>query len=250
MNSSDNIVLDFLLTERSINKINNLKATFQKFNLNIENTIREKYGNKYYDNERKIEKSELMIGFLNNGVYLYQYRFIKPIIDSPSLTFVRGMRTSEEYAIDLIVGWLIEDLIVKLLENKNLTIIPFGVDKERNFLSSRKGSKRVEVTADFVVKQSNKGFDIKSDLNGTWQTQQQIDIKEEGFNAIISKGIAIIGVDIMNRELFLLSKEFLKYANFESWKFINPRMDRKTMYGIPLNFAKKVNADELAEFLK
>ncbi len=247
------VVLDFLHTDRSNSKILALDGLFKTYSLDIENVIRKYYGSQFLGEDKSINKAELLIGFIRNIVTLTQYRYIKPIIDSPSLVFVRGQRTSEEYAIDIIIGWLLEDFILELLRYNGLEVDLCGVDSSRIFLSSRKGLKKVQVTADFIVKENGKGFDIKSDLKGTWELQKRVDIKEKSFQDMIDSKTALVCVDVVNARIRFLSKELLQIQGISSygqWKFRNPSMDNKEMYGIPLQLVKVMQPPDLVKALK
>lgn len=93
-----------------------------------------------------------------------------------NMSFNKDSRTSVEYGIDLIYGWLAEDMVAQFLTKNGFGVKRTGVDSERKFLKSSqiKSDLDISVLHQGVWKQ----FDIYFDSNGYWYKYNKIDIRE------------------------------------------------------------------------
>lgn len=109
-----------------------------------------------------------------------------------NIPFNRDNRTATEYAIDLIYGWFIEDIVIEYLLQNKLDVVKTGADREREFLSSG----RIKSDLDVLVAYKGKSryFDIYFDSGNYWQKTDKIDIRESKWKTIVNENSSIICV--------------------------------------------------------
>jgi len=112
--------------------------------------------------------------------------------DICNIPFNRDNRSAAEYAIDLIYGWFIEDIMFEYLMQNKFNIIKTGIDREREFLSS--GRIKSDLDMCISVGKKSKNFDIYFDSGGYWQKTDKIDIRESKWNTIIKENSSVICV--------------------------------------------------------
>lgn len=109
-----------------------------------------------------------------------------------NIKFNRDNRTEVEYAIDLIYGWFVEDLISEYLQGKGFKVQLSGVDREREFLSSG----QIKSDLDLHVSRGGKTryFDVYFDSQNYWEKNNKMDVRESKWNTIMKENASIICV--------------------------------------------------------
>jgi hypothetical protein len=92
------------------------------------------------------------------------------------IRFNRDARTAAEYAIDLIYGWFVEDLVLEYLQLKGFKVKKQGVDKDREFLPNSKIKSDIDL--EVFVGKASRLFDVYFDSQGYWQKNNKLDIRE------------------------------------------------------------------------
>lgn len=97
-----------------------------------------------------------------------------------ALPFHRDNRNSVSYGIELVIGWLAEDILVAKLSSMGLTIGLSGNDRQREFLDADK----IDTSSDFGI--SVKGSrEAKVELviswNGYWSKSKKLDLRDSKF---------------------------------------------------------------------
>lgn len=107
-----------------------------------------------------------------------------------SITYNRDVRTAVEYGIDLIYGWLAEDIVYHFLIKNGFYVVKNGVDKERAFLKNS----NIKSDLDVVVGHSKKSrmYDIYFDSNGYWNKYNKMDIRESKWKEIHKQNAGVI----------------------------------------------------------
>jgi hypothetical protein len=98
----------------------------------------------------------------------------------------KDARTPYEYGLDLIFGWIVEDILIRYLKENGLVVIQNGIDLDREFLTAPK------ITTDADITINGKHYDIYYDSKGTWQTENSMDVRESKWNKLKTQNGAIL----------------------------------------------------------
>lgn len=109
-----------------------------------------------------------------------------------NIPFNKDGRSASEYAIDLIYGWFVEDMIYEFLLQNNFGVVMTGTDKERQFLKSGKIKSDIDLEVSHNMRR--KGFDVYFDSQGYWKKTDKIDIRESKWKEIERTNSGIICV--------------------------------------------------------
>lgn len=109
-----------------------------------------------------------------------------------NIPFNKDGRSAAEYAIDLIYGWFVEDMVYEFLLQKGFEVEKTGSDKEREFLKS--GKIKSDIDLNLSYKSKTKSFDVYFDSQGYWQKTDKIDIRESKWKEIEKTDSGIICV--------------------------------------------------------
>jgi hypothetical protein len=94
------------------------------------------------------------------------------------LPFLKDKRTPVDYGLDLIYGWLMEDVAIEFLTKNGLEVEKTGVDAGRVFL------KDFEITTNSDLVISGHHFDVYFDSGNLWQEQNGMDVRESKWNSL------------------------------------------------------------------
>ncbi len=144
-----------------------------------------------------------------------------------NLSFHKDSRTSVEYGLDLIFGWLSEDLILAVLKSKSLRIALSGEDKNREFLTASE----IGTSADYLIEVNGKvrTMEIVISWNGHWKNTDSWDLRDSKFRKLTIPGneSLILGVEPPTLLGFALDMAVMKD------KFVsrsNPAWGGKSVY--------------------
>lgn len=98
-----------------------------------------------------------------------EHKFLQIRLGSGKLAFYSGKRSVEQYAFDLVSGWIVEDLLKERLAEYGYDVKTIGDDKEREFLEAPSAS------ADWLV--NGVSAECFVDFLGTWMEQKYMDVK-------------------------------------------------------------------------
>lgn len=104
-----------------------------------------------------------------SGMSASEHRFLQERLGTSGLAFYSGKRTVEQYAFDLVSGWIVEDLLKARLIEYGYEVKTLGDDKEREFLKAPSAS------ADWLV--DGVSAECFVDFLGTWLKQEYMDVK-------------------------------------------------------------------------
>lgn len=119
-------------------------------------------------------------------------KFVKDIIYSPwqsdefeeamnrvcNLPFLKDKRTPVEYGIDLICGWLMEDVAIAFLKSRGLSPEKNGSDAGRVFLKDY----QITTNSDLII--AGRHFDVYFDSKNIWHNTGSMDIRESKWNSL------------------------------------------------------------------
>jgi len=120
-----------------------------------------------------------------------------------NIGFNRDSRSAAAYALDLIYGWIVEDIVIAYLKSNGFTVTKTGADNDRRFLKG--GAIKSDLDIEIVLNGKAVKYDIYFDANGYWAKYDKIDIRESKWNTLVKQnasmlcisleGVAIIGTD-------------------------------------------------------
>lgn len=106
-------------------------------------------------------------------------------------------RSPKEFSKDLILGWLIEDSLLELLNTGQYTAHLNGGDSERVIETSLS-----EVSTDADLKINNNSVEVLTDYNGWWKDKETLHIRSWKVDNL-SDDDYLIGIDFDSQQLFL-----------------------------------------------
>jgi hypothetical protein len=109
-----------------------------------------------------------------------------------NIPFAKDGRSSAEYGLSLIYGWLIEDIIVKWLSDNNLTVNKIGADSQRQFLKAKSITTDLDIEVINPATGKSEKFDIYNDSRDYWVKNNKMDIRENKWNALVKHSAAML----------------------------------------------------------
>jgi len=119
--------------------------------------------------------------------------------------FLTDRRHTEEYAFDVALGWLEEELVIARLSERlkgKATIDRIGIYRAREFLSLN-----IRATADISVRSASRRLliDLFVDQKGTWRRNHGMDLKQGKLRHFArGKLDFVLGLDLVARRFYLV----------------------------------------------
>ncbi len=132
-----------------------------------------------------LRKAEL---FKSATTASYTRRQAMYILDTCDLEHNRDSRSPLQYATDLIIGWLCEDAVVKILDNRGVVATQIGSDRERNFLTKT----AITHGADIQIEDSK--IELLFDFTNHWSQKDKLDLRDNKYKYVIDNNIHLLGV--------------------------------------------------------
>lgn len=150
-----------------------------------------------------IAKAELVVQLLKDELSPTSWRLIRDRLrEHPFLT---DRRHTEEYAFDVALGWLEEELVISEFQSRlpsGIAIERVGIDRAREFLSLN-----IRATADLSVRSAHRRLliDIFVDHKSTWRRNGGMDLKQ-GKLGHFARGRLdyVLGLDLVARRFYLV----------------------------------------------
>jgi hypothetical protein len=144
-----------------------------------------------------------------------------------ALSFHKDMRSSINYAIELCIAWLLEDLILEKLKTLGATIELDGKDQGRDFLSKYS----ISVHPDFIYKSQSKSIAVElvTSWDDYWMKNDVLDLRSSKYEKLVntSSETFILAIDVLRREGMFLSAAEIRS---NSVKRVNPAWGNKLVY--------------------
>jgi len=119
-----------------------------------------------------------------------------------NLSHLKDRRTPQEYGCDLILGWIVEDGILKILTEKlNLKCNLSSADKGRKIL------KKPKSTADLKIENQDGQpifVELVKDYNGYWLKNGTIELRDNKYLNLKKENGTLLGIDFKNGKFFVL----------------------------------------------
>lgn len=189
-------------------KVRVVKEFVEKnFSKSLENFIREKNWN---------EKPDLTTNVINDNLNSADLNYLDEKLRN--LSHLRDRRSTPEYACDLILGWVMEDGILKILtENLNINCQLSSADKEREFISKPKATSDIRIETD---PQETKLLEVVKDYTGYWMKNKKIDLRNGKYKNLKRENGILLGLDFKNGYFFIFEIKDAKAKYIEShWPY-------------------------------
>ena len=169
-----------------------LAKEFVLSNLNI--TVKELLILKKWD-----EDIELCMNILDDSVTSENKKYIESVLGYAHHR--RDKRSSLEYACDLIVGWVIEDCTVEILNKLGYDTSLNSADKHRKILLSPTADSDLKVyinRKDVLIEQVN-------DFTGYWKKTLHVPLRDNKYINLKNENSLLFGIDYVNELFFILN---------------------------------------------
>jgi hypothetical protein len=153
----------------------------------------------------------------------------KLVAERCRLDFHKDARSTIEYGLELVFGWLSEDLILKALTNLGYAVELFGSDRNRDFLKASD----ISTSSDFKFRFGNleRKLEIVFSWNGTWARTNTWDLRDSKFHRLTANAndSLCLGVELPTLNGFILD---LTSQKDRFSKRINPAWGNKYVYSL------------------
>jgi len=126
------------------------------------------------------------------------------------LGFHRDRRSTVEYGLDLVFGWMSEDLVLRALRTNGIDVVLSGEDKFREFLTTSE----IGTTPDFLIKfkGQQRQMEIVFSWNGYWKRTNSWDIRDSKFRHLTLKGqeALCLGIELPDITGFIMDMKEAK----------------------------------------
>lgn len=180
-----------------------------------------------------IDKDGRKVGTLRLGKNLPNFIPRELKIDK----WIKNRRREEEFLVDLIKAWFMEDLFGEWLrlylskEDPTITIEGAGADKERRIVLGQMPRGRVTTEPDFIIK--HKDREVKIELQYSTERRDSYDIKDSKVErAVAESNVKIIFIIKPTHEYFVLDPKWVKETREPK---PNPRWGGKPTYNVKSN---------------
>lgn len=126
------------------------------------------------------------------------------------LSFHRDRRSTVEYGLDLVFGWMSEDLVLRALRTNGIEVLLSGEDQFREFLTTNE----IGTTPDFLIKYKNQNrhMEIVFSWNGYWKKTNSWDIRDSKFRhlTLMGREALCLGIELPDISGFIIDMKDLK----------------------------------------
>ena len=130
--------------------------------------------------------------------------------DRCKLNYHKDSRSSIEYGLDLVFGWLSEDLVLEVLRGKGIAVELAGEDRHREFLLPSE----IGTSSDFniVIRGKTRPLEIVFSWNNYWKNTNSWDIRDSKFRHLTRPGNEsfCFGIELPSLEGFLIDMQDFK----------------------------------------
>jgi len=154
-----------------------------------------------------------------------------------------GDRLPEEYFSELLAGWLVEEVVFNELEQKGISVIRHGVDKERKILFKR-SENMGDYDLTFFLKngQGDGNYEFKLEIQRVGKKKITLDRKKNAFKVDLKPHKGNFLKEEEGNSVLLLWIGEGKFRIKEGEKTITPRKGEKPSY---LLFISKKNSNKV-----
>ena len=155
------------------------------------------YCEQYRDQQvnNKVNKAEL---FRNSLTGKYTANETIYLLEQCKIPHKQDNRTPLQYATDLIIGWLSEDIMCTIMQNAQLPAQLTGTDQKRNFLADTDIDNQPDITINGTK------VELLFDYTNHWARTNTLDIRDNKFTHLKNNGTLLLGVAPHNTKALLI----------------------------------------------
>jgi len=187
------------------------------------------------------EDADLCVNIVSDNLTADDVSYIQEKLGR--LRHLRNSRSPLEYALDLMLGWAIEDGILEVLLSQEFSCQLSSADREREFLTRPKASS--DITVD-VAPGKKVLLEVVKDFEGYWAKNKKIDLRDAKYNRLKKEKGILLGLDFNNKKFFVLPTEKAKATYISS----HAPYGGKPAYSISLKEVEFHDLKELKEVLR
>jgi hypothetical protein len=109
-----------------------------------------------------------------------------------NLPFHKDARSSIDYGIDLVLGWLLEDAVLLALNNKGLIATLQGHDRHREFLRQNEISQDPDIL--LRSETAERTVEVMCDWKSTWRKKNHLDLRTNKHNRLTETSSLLLGL--------------------------------------------------------
>lgn len=163
------------------------------------------------------------------------------LADRCQLSFHKDLRSSVEYGLELVFGWLSEDLLLEALRGRGMYVALSGEDRHREFLSPGE----IGTTPDLQIQLNGvtRPLEIVFAWNNHWRNTNMWDLRDSKFRHLTRVGheSLCLGVEVPSLEGFLVDMRTVKNSFIQR---LNPAWGDKSSYTL-VDIRKRLKEIEL-----
>jgi hypothetical protein len=180
------------------NKIDSCIKSLKEFEI-LKVDLAKKY-QKVFFRGSEIEKLETFLNLLNfKRIDAKTVTYLNSKCDN--LKHFKDRRQGFEYAVDLMLGWLIEDGVALFLNKNNVKTSLGGTDSNREFLTFSE----ISATPDLIIdKDITQNIEVFCDWSNTWARYNHADFRDQKFQKLKQKNSLVLGISPKNSLGFLI----------------------------------------------
>lgn len=169
------------------------------------------------------------------------------IAERCKLNFHKDIRSSIEYGLDLVFGWLSEDLILEALQQNGISVQLAGEDRHREFLPPNE----IGTTSDFHLNINgiSRPLEIVFSWNNYWKNTDRWDLRDSKFSHLVRTGeeSLCLGIELPSLQGFLIDMRNFKDTFIQR---PNPAWGNKNSYTLSGMRAKLKKIEFVLDDLK
>jgi len=191
-----------VLKDIVLQKLKIFQKFCQDFNTDI-NILTENYTNQFFP-ETQIQKNKFFINLIYDDLSQEEIDYVDKVCNLPN----KDKRLPKDYAKELVLSWLVEDLIKQKFNLKNN-----GSDSNREFLSSRK----IKYDADFLFE--DRTLELYVSWKSYWTKTGKIDLRLEKYNHLVQNKTILLGLSLEDSKFFLIdfSEDHQSFTKKFNW---------------------------------
>ena len=182
--------------------------------INIKALLATKYEDSCFE-ESNIQKFQTFICLIEQQrIPSSTCEYLKLRASRNDLKHQRDRRTPLEYAIDLILGWISEDVQYEILNMNGFSVSMAGKDSDREI----RPGKFVSATADFRISfNSNEKINVEFmvDWLNHWGINNECDVRDHKVNRLAYQGGVFLGINPANATCLLHN---FRESGLEGWR--------------------------------
>lgn len=180
------------LDERYLAKIRVTVDGLKALGLPLDNALEKYQGETFVDGR---PKQPVFAEVLASAISKKTAQYLEKRCGGGAFHFFRGNRTGLEYAVDLILGWLVEDAIMQKLQDENLLPKLSGADRNREFLRNGK----ISASSDVEIETSHgpRLLEVVDDKTGFWSREDAYDMRFAKYEKLVKEDAILLGLALV-----------------------------------------------------